>query len=53
MKKPMPVSIDNDMAEWISSIVDNERYRNKSHVVEKAIIEFQRKVMQNENSVSS
>jgi len=53
MKKAMPVSIDKNMAEWIEVIANDERYRNKSHVVEVAIIEFQRRMMQNENSLSS
>ena len=53
MKQAMPVSIDKNMAEWIETLALNDRYRNKSHVVEVAMKEFQRRMMQNENSISS
>jgi len=30
------------MIDWVKSQVDNERYRNRSHVVEQAIKEFKK-----------
>ena len=42
MKKKIPVavSIDEDLAAWISKESEDSRFRNKSHVVEEAIKEF-------------
>ncbi len=42
-KKAFPVSLEEEMIEWVMSQVDNERYRNRSHVVEQAILEFKRR----------
>lgn len=45
MKKkiPFPVSIDEELASWISNAVENSEFRNKSHLVEQAIMEFRKK----------
>jgi hypothetical protein len=43
MKKPLPISLDAELIEWILSKVDNERFRNKSHMVEVALKEFRKR----------
>jgi len=42
MKKkiPLAVSIDEDLAEWISKETEKLSFRNKSHLVETAIKQF-------------
>jgi len=38
MKKPISATIDEDLIDWIEKEVsDNNRYRNKSHLIESAI----------------
>ncbi len=45
MKKvPFPVSVDEDLAEWIKSEVEKGGFRNRSHLVEQAIVEFKKKL---------
>lgn len=39
-KVPFPISINEDLAKWISDEVENSEFRNKSHLVEEAIKEF-------------
>lgn len=41
MKKPFPVSIDEELAMWIIS--NSKRYRNRSHLVEEAIKDFRKR----------
>ena len=44
MKKiPFPVSIDEELAEWIKQEVDRGGFRNRSHLVEQAILDFKKK----------
>ena len=45
MKKkiPFPVSIDEELANWIAKEIENSEFRNKSHLVEEAIKEFKKK----------
>ena len=49
MKKAFPVSIDEDLAEWIISNA-NKKFRNRSHLVEEAVREFKEKCMGEEES---
>jgi len=43
MKKPFPISLDAELIEWILSKTDNERFRNKSHMVEVALKEYRKR----------
>ena len=45
MKKkiPYPVSIDEELAEWIAREVEKGEFRNRSHLVEQAILDFKKK----------
>jgi Arc/MetJ-type ribon-helix-helix transcriptional regulator len=44
MKKiPFPISIDEDLAEWIRQEVEKGGFRNRSHLVEQAILDFKKK----------
>ena len=45
MKKkiPFPISIDEELANWISQEVEKAGFRNKSHLVEQAILDFKKK----------
>jgi hypothetical protein len=43
VKKAFPISLDAEIAEWILSKTDNERFRNKSHLVEVALKEFRKR----------
>ncbi len=42
-KLPLAVSIDEDLANWISQQTEILHFRNKSHLVEEAIKEFLKK----------
>lgn len=44
MKKPFPVSLDEELIAWITEQVKEGIYRNKSHLVEQAIVEFKKKI---------
>ena len=47
MKKvPFPVSIDEELAERLRIEVEKGVYRNRSHLVEQAILEFKKKLEQ-------
>lgn len=38
MKKPISATIDEDLIKWINKkIVDKEKFRNKSHLIEIAL----------------
>ena len=45
MKKkiPFPVSIDEDLGEWIIKEIEKGEFRNRSHLVEQAILDFKKK----------
>jgi len=48
MKKPISATIDTRLIKWIDSeLKDSLRYRNKSHLIELALIELQEKTKQN------
>lgn len=38
-------SVDKDVADWIESLVNEKKFRNKSHVIETAICEFKARYM--------
>jgi Arc/MetJ-type ribon-helix-helix transcriptional regulator len=44
MKKPMPISVDEDMIDWIQKQANSGEFRNRSHVVERALMEFKQKL---------
>ena len=44
MKKPFPVSLDESTIKWINTEIKKGKFRNKSHMVEEAIMEFKRKI---------
>lgn len=48
-KIPYPVSIDEELAAWIAKEVEKGEFRNRSHLVEQAILEFKRKQEQKLN----
>jgi len=37
MKKPISATIDDSLVKWINSKLKDNRYRNKSHLIEIAI----------------
>jgi len=44
MKKvPFPISIDEELAEKIRQEVEKGVFRNRSHLIEEALIEFKKK----------
>ena len=40
MKKAFPLSLEEDMIEWIKNEVSKGSFRNRSHLVEQAIKDF-------------
>ena len=40
MKKSISVSLEKELAEWIDKQVQTQKFRNRSHLVELAIIRF-------------
>ncbi len=42
-KIPFPVSISEEVVEWIKQEVEKGGFRNRSHVVEQAILDFKKK----------
>ena len=42
MKIPFPVSLDEELAEWIKSKMKNSEFRNRSHLVEEALNRFKK-----------
>ena len=46
-KVPLPVSIDEDLASWITHEAEHSEFRNKSHLVEQAIKDFLSKKEEN------
>jgi Arc/MetJ-type ribon-helix-helix transcriptional regulator len=47
-KVPFPVSIDSELADWINKESERGQFRNRSHLVEQAIIELKKRKEQNE-----
>jgi Arc/MetJ-type ribon-helix-helix transcriptional regulator len=43
MKTTISATIDKDLSDWLDQQVKNKKYRNKSHIVELALIEFKEK----------
>ena len=44
MKKPISATIDEKLIKWIEAeLSDNLKYRNKSHLIEVALIEMMQK----------
>ena len=43
MKIPFPVSLDEELAEWIKEKMKKSNFRNRSHLVEEALNEFKKK----------
>ncbi len=44
MKKPMPISVDEEMIDWIEKQANSGEFRNRSHVVERALVEFKQRL---------
>ena len=42
-KVPFPVSLDEGLVEWIKLEVEKGQFRNRSHLVEQAILDFKKK----------
>jgi len=42
-KMPFPISIDEELVELIKKEVEKGGFRNRSHLVEQAILEFKKK----------
>ena len=48
-KIPFPVSLDEQLVERIKAAVEKGRFRNRSHVVEQAILDFKKRRESNEH----
>jgi len=48
-KIPFPVSIDEDLATWIAQEIIDSEFRNKSHLVEQAIIAYLKQLNEESN----
>ena len=46
MKKVFPVSLDEDMIDWIKEEVKRGHFRNRSHVVEFILDTYRKKLLQ-------
>jgi Arc/MetJ-type ribon-helix-helix transcriptional regulator len=44
MKKAFPLSLEEDMIEWIKTEVSKGNFRNRSHLVEQAVKDFKNRV---------
>ncbi len=42
-KIPYPVSVNEELIDWINKEIDRGEFRNRSHLVEFAIQEFKKK----------
>jgi metal-responsive CopG/Arc/MetJ family transcriptional regulator len=42
-KVSLPVSIDESLADWIVLCARNSEFRNRSHLVEQAILDFKKR----------
>lgn len=40
MKQSISVTVEKDLVEWIDKQVETQRFRNRSHLVELALIRF-------------
>ncbi len=43
MKQVLPVSVDQETIDWITSEVKRGKFRNRSHLVEEAIKELKKR----------
>jgi Arc/MetJ-type ribon-helix-helix transcriptional regulator len=43
MKKTISATIDKSLADWIEQETKGKNFRNKSHLIETALIEFKEK----------
>jgi Arc/MetJ-type ribon-helix-helix transcriptional regulator len=46
MKQTISATIDSDLSKWIDQQILNRKYRNKSHLIELALLEFKEKTKQ-------
>ncbi len=55
MKKkiPLAVSIDEDLADWISKGIEGSEFRNRSHMIEYIINEYKKKKEEDEKNRES
>lgn len=44
MKKPISATIDQELIDWINSMLIDTRFRNRSHIIETAIEMLKEKV---------
>ena len=47
MKVPFPISLDEELVEKIINEVSKGVYRNRSHLVEEALLNFKKKTEEN------
>ena len=40
MKQSISVTVDKELVDWIDKQVETQRYRNRSHLVELAVLKF-------------
>jgi len=40
MKQSISITVEKDLVEWIDRQVETQRYRNRSHLVELALMRF-------------
>jgi Arc/MetJ-type ribon-helix-helix transcriptional regulator len=43
MKQSISVTVERDLVEWIDKQVQTQKYRNRSHLVELALVMFRKK----------
>ncbi len=43
MKQSVSVTIEKDLVDWIDEQVKTQKYRNRSHLVELALLDFKNK----------
>lgn len=43
MKKSISVTVDTELVEWIDKRVETQQFRNRSHLVEVALMKFREK----------
>ena len=43
MKKSVSVTVEKDLIDWIDRQVKTQKFRNRSHLVELALMEFREK----------
>lgn len=40
MKKSISVTVEKDLVDWVDRQVETQKYRNRSHLVELALVKF-------------